>query len=54
MAGGWGYTVQAPMEIPQEPPLRYMDDDMPEVKNPTELPIPEAKNTDTNMLRRFK
>ena len=53
MAGGWGYTVQAPMEIPQEPPLRYMDDDMPEVKNPTELPIPEAKNTDTNMLRRL-
>ena len=53
MAGGWGYTVQAPMEIPQEPPLRYMDDDMPEVKNPQDQPLPEMKNTDTNMLRRL-
>ena len=39
MAGGWGYTVQAPMEIPQEPPLRYLDDDMPEVQSPNELPL---------------
>ena len=53
MAGGWGYTVQAPMEVPQEPPLRYLDDDMPEVKDPQDQPLPEMKNTDTNMLRRL-
>ena len=51
MAGGWGYTVQAPMEIPQEPPLRYLDDDMPEVQSPNELPLPDAPNVDTSRLR---
>ena len=51
MAGGWGYTVQAPMEIPQEPPLRYLDDDMPEVQSPGELPLPDAPNVDTSRLR---
>ena len=39
------------MEIPQEPPLRYLDDDMPEVKSPGELPLPEAPNVDTSRLR---
>ena len=51
MAGGWGYTVQAPMEVPQEPPLRYLDDDMPEVQSPGELPLPDAPNVDTSRLR---
>ncbi len=51
MAGGWGYTVQAPMEVPQEPPLRYLDDDMPEVQSPAELPLPDAPNVDTSRLR---
>ena len=53
MAGGWGYTVQAPMEVPQEPPLRYLDDDMPEVQSPGELPLPDAPNVDTNRLRQL-
>ena len=53
MAGGWGADVRVPMEVPQEPPLRYLDDDMPEVKDPQDMPLPEMKNTDTNMLRRL-
>ena len=53
MAGGWGYSVQAPMEVPQEPPVRYLDDDMPGAVDPREQPLPEMKNTDTNMLRRL-
>ena len=51
MAGGWGATVQAPMDYGQEPPLRYLDDDMPEVKSPGELPLPDAPNVDTSRLR---
>jgi hypothetical protein len=51
MAGGWGYPVTGPMEVPQEPPLRYLDDDMPEVKSPGELPLPDAPNVDTSRLR---
>jgi hypothetical protein len=51
MAGGWGYTVQAPMEVPQEPPYRYLDDDMPEVQSPSDLPLPDAPNVDTSRLR---
>ena len=53
MAGGWGYSVQAPMEIPQEPPLRYLDDDFPESIDPAELPKPEDVNVDMFMLRRL-
>lgn len=53
MAGGWGYSVQQPMEVPQEPPLRYMDDDMPEVQSPAELPLPDSANTDISLLRRL-
>lgn len=53
MAGGWGYSVQSPMEVPQDPPLRYMDDDMPEVTSPGELPLPDAPNIDTALLRRL-
>ena len=53
MAGGWGYSVHQPMEVPQEPPLRYMDDDMPEVQSPNELPLPESPNVDTALLRRL-
>ena len=53
MAGGWGASVQRPMEVPAEPPLRYMDDDMPEVQSPTELPLPDAPNVDTALLRRL-
>ena len=53
MAGGWGAPIQRPMEVPAEPPLRYMDDDMPEVKSPAELPLPDAPNVDTALLRRL-
>lgn len=53
MAGGWGADVRRPMEVPMELPLRYMDDDMPEVADPSELPLPDAPNVDTSLLRRL-
>lgn len=51
MAGGYGYTVQAPLEIPQEPPLRYLDDDLPEVLSPYDMPLPEIKDASAQFLR---
>lgn len=53
MAGGWGYSIHAPLEIPAEPLLRYLDDDMPEVADPSDLPKPDAINVDTSLLRRL-
>jgi hypothetical protein len=53
MAGGWGYPVNGPMEIPQEPPFRYLAEDMPEVQDPRDFPMPEAPNVDTNRLRQI-
>ena len=53
MAGGWGYPVNGPMEIPQEPPYRYMAEDLPEVQDPKDLPMPEAPNVDTSRLRQI-
>ena len=51
MAGGYGYSVQVPMEVPQDPPLRYLDDDMPEVVFPREMPLPEIKDASAQFLR---
>ena len=51
MAGGYGFTVQAPMEIPQDPGPQYLREDMPEVVNPGELPIDSLKDVSTSLLR---
>ena len=51
MAGGYGFTVEAPMEIPQDPGPQYLREDMPEVVNPGELPIASLSDTSTSLLR---
>lgn len=53
MAGGWGFSVTRPLEIPAEPALRYLADDMPEVADPSELPKPDEKTVDIELLRRL-
>ena len=51
MAGGYGFTVEAPMEIPQDPGPQYLRDDLPEVVNPGELPIASLSDISTSLLR---
>ena len=47
----YGYTVEAPMEVPQDPGPQYLRADMPEVVNPGELPIDSLSDTSTSLLR---
>ena len=51
MAGGWGATVQVPMEVDPELFNRYLADDMPEVVFPREMPMPEMKDASAAELR---
>lgn len=52
MAGGWGASVQAPMEIPREKPHRYLGQDLPVTNNPrqTELPVIRDSSAQTALL----
>ncbi len=52
MAGGWGASIHAPMEIPREKPHRYLGRDLPATQNPqqTELPIIRDSSVETARL----
>ncbi len=51
MAGGWGASVQAPMEVPQETFNRYLAADMPEDRVlPMELPPIEDASTTASRI----
>ena len=51
MAGGWGSSVQVPMEVAPELFNRYLGDDFPEVVGPREAPLPEMKDASAAELR---
>ena len=50
MAGGWGATVQVPMEVAPEVYNRYREADMPEDRA-LEMPLPEMKDASAAELR---
>ena len=50
MAGGWGASVQAPMEVLPQQWNRYLDADMPEDRA-LEQPLPEMKDASAAELR---
>ena len=52
MAGGWGASVQVPMEIPREQPHRYLGQDLPVTSNPqqTALPVIRDSSAQTALL----
>lgn len=51
MAGGWGASVQAPMEIPREKPHRYLGRDLPETRNPRQAELPIIRDSSAETAR---
>lgn len=51
MAGGWGASVQAPMEIPREKPHRYLGRDLPVTSNPRQTELPVIRDSSVGTAR---